>query len=305
MRKKKKKTNVGKTILFIILFVVAMVAAFFGAKKIMELIKKPDTPVVTNTMKFEVNSYNVYFDENKELGFNFVLCEVKVSDEQPFTLDLDKLITNEDKMLSNFSEYITKLTAKGYDIGFTMADEYVAKNSNSTTIKLFIPFEKSEDIKVYMNGEKVFGFSHKSHNENIITLKSDANIKEEGYALKVSSAYAINKSMYQNGTEYEVSSSARIYVFKIEVISAEKAVKITDAKFISDSLHETINVLNASFTSDKYNNIYDVYLNAGDVGYLFFEVYVGNEETKPNYDGKLQIKLSALEKWVELSTNFN
>ena len=127
---KKKNTDPVTVVLSLAIVLVLCVFIFFGIKYAYEyfILNKhsnndsnnndnPVSEVVTNgEISVEIGDYTVYEDNLDELGFNFLVAELKFTTTgSSIYVDLSDFVTSERTNLGQLEFYTSKLTEKTYD----------------------------------------------------------------------------------------------------------------------------------------------------------------------------------------------
>lgn len=317
---KKKNTDPVTVVLSLAIVLVLCVFIFFGIKYAYEyfILNKHSnndsnnndnhvSEVVTNgEISVEIGDYTVYEDNLDELGFNFLVAELKFTTTgSSIYVDLSDFVTSERTNLGQLEFYTSKLTEKTYDYKKLGVTSTVSSDTSSCSATVLIPYTNAKgELKVYYNSE-VLKFAL-SNFVNAETLKPGKEIKDNvikddqtDKEVYVSEAYVSNM-MLHNGEDYDASAIC-VYTYKIRVAKINDNVKIENAIFIKEGSGYEYEALDESYKSYKIDNIIGKTLKSGDEYALFFELYRnGNEEI--NYDGVLRIKFSDSDKWVEIPT---
>lgn len=310
---RERKVRVDRVIILILATLFAGFLFAFGAYKVTELLMnnkadnkdKPVTVVSGEDVKISLNDYTIYFDENNDLGFSFIIADIKFTSNDPISFDLGSLQTSEKIYLNDVSKYLNKLDLAGYNLQkLEISSNGVVSQDNSTDRKVFVPYNTdaasltiynlvntSNSLNIDLSKEKVLATTLKLENKDNEILVGNTSIY-------VSKAY-ISDFMLHNGEPYEISSTSRMYSFEISVEEEKDKLKISEAIFIKNGTDEKIYCKAKDYKSIDMNNILDTDLSSGIKGGLFFEVY-SNKNTVE--DGVLLIKFSNQDQWIEIST---
>ena len=250
---KKKNTDPVTVVLSLAIVLVLCVFIFFGIKYAYEyfILNKhsnndsnnndnPVSEVVTNgEISVEIGDYTVYEDNLDELGFNFLVAELKFTTTgSSIYVDLSDFVTSERTNLGQLEFYTSKLTEKTYDYKKLGVTSTVSSDTSSCSATVLIPYTNAKgELKVYYNSE-VLKFAL-SNFVNAETLKPGKEIKDNvikddqtDKEVYVSEAYVSNM-MLHNGEDYDASAIC-VYTYKIRVAKINDNVKIENAIFIKE-----------------------------------------------------------------------
>lgn len=310
---RKKKKGLGFFRIFIIILLLILIALVlvlymknnFGLeKKEKEDVAQEEniqTENLNDVVKISCNKYDVYFDEDDKLGFNFIIAELDFTNiNGALYYDLSNMTTGEKIRLDSCEYYLSKIKEYNYDIKkFDLLDVQFSSEGGNLRGNVFIPFiKRSNEVSIY-NGEKIdFDLSKNKHNINELfyEIKTE-DIKTDKYDIVVSNSYLENGFVTSTGDEFMCPLAL---VFELSVVELTSPnVYIENAKFIPDGALSgfEINLLPNDVDSLKIQNIINKKLKAGDKYGLFFQV---SEQT--NTSGTIMIKFSDNEKWLELKT---
>ena len=315
MSRKKRQFKFVRLLLVLLIVCALAVCIFFGIKLVYSKIneapeKKEDIKEVSDTneeVSIEVVDYKIFVDSDDELGFNFILADLKfTSKNTPIFYDLANLSTSERINLGNIEFYETKIQAIGIELSkLNYVKNVRADDSNSVTCKVLIPYEKIKgELNVY-NGE-VLKFDLNANNINVGSLKvkegqSETIILSNDYNISVFDSY-ISNMMFRNDEKAKYPATVDIYTFELKVNSITKEnICIEEATFIPNGSSNNHNSLDESYSSAKIENIIGKPLKIGDTYALFFAV-TNSRETKESFNGKLLIKFSDNANLIEIST---
>lgn len=314
----KKKIRVDR--LFMLIFIVLVIISLLGFagyfvfnilnnkdnNKPVNPIINEDTPVETEKINIILNNYTVYIDDNKELGFNFVIANVDIeTNNTKLVFDLANLQTSEKKTLNNVDKQLNKVTSCGYDISrLNISESIVKSDNNKAKVNLFIPYDNDINILKIFNliDTTKFDIDLDLNNTLITSLKlsSGENIEIDDDLKIFVKDSSITTQMYHYDEEYPCPDTLPVYVFVLEINEAKPGVYIEEAKFIKDGESEEHNCLDESYSSLKQENILKEELTPGLKAALFFQI-----ETDDPYvskDGTLLLKLSNSPNWIKVST---
>ena len=310
----KRKVRIDRLIILILTALLLCCLLGFGIYKLFSYLfsskenKKENANISVETVddiKLTLNDYQIYFDENNDIGFSFIIADVDFSSNKAISFDFASLQTSEKLYLNDVNKYLNKLELAGYDINKLGIDNSsIVTEQNTINRKIFIPYTTdSYNLTVYnsINTSNSLNFDLTKDKINATTLKLDNDNEEVvvgDTSIYVSNAY-ISTFMLHNGEAYEISSSSKIYSFEITVNQTEDNVKIEDAIFIQNGTDEQINCKGKDYKAIDMDNIIDVNLSNGAKGGLFFEVYSNSDTVE---DGILLLKFSNKQEWVEIST---
>lgn len=309
---RKKKVRADRVIILVLAFILIIGVAFLGVSKLIGLFSdKDDTSVPTKPINIETvsnikvtcDNYNIYYDETKELGFDFIIAELKFEANEPVSFDFKNLQTSEKIYLNDVNDYKKKLELASYDIGKVGVDSIsaIVSDNNTMTAKVFIPFTTTADnLSLYnsVDASKIdFDLTKERIPVTVIKLdNTDTQVEVGTTKVSITNAY-VSSFMLHNDEPYDLGSTTQMYSFEITVLEAQDNVKITDAIFIENGSDEEIHCKASEYHSIDMNNIFGVNLTKGTVGGLFFEVNSTDENV---HDGKLLIKFSNSDKYFEL-----
>lgn len=310
----KKKVRADRVIIVILVAILVLGTLIFGGIKLYQLFFKENkqNPVNTNPVqetvkgvKLTVNDYTVYSDDTGDIGFSFIIADIKFKANEPVKFELSNLQTSEKIFLNDIDKYINKMELAGYRLNkLNINTAGISANENEVNARIFIPFNTDADsISIYnsIDATKI-DFDLTKENIPATTLKLENNntqIEVGTTKVGVTNAY-ISNFMLHNGEQYEIGSSQKMYTFEITVSEAQENVTISDATFIQRGTDEEIPCMSKEYKSIDMNNILGVNLAVGTKGGLFFDVHSSSDTVE---GGTLLIKFSNSEKWVEISTD--
>lgn len=312
---RRRKVNPLRLVLIILIVIALCFIAFFAMKLGLTKVNEPkkEEPVVNNLdestneeVKISIEDYSVYIDDDEELGFNFVVANLKfTTTKDSLYYDLSNLTNSEREIkISEIDGYISKLESLAYDLTEIELAKEIKSNTNTTTANILIPFiNKSGVLNVY-NGEKL-SFDLTKNNKKASDLKpynspEQTVVKTNDYEVMITEKPYLSTMMTHNGEEYD-ASGVSVYTFKITVNNVKENVYIEDAEFIKKGSDAVNKALNDEYQSMKVDNIIKMPLKAGGQGALFFELWKNNDAAI-NYDGVLRIKFSDSDNWTEIPT---
>ncbi len=315
MSKKRRRVRVDRIIILILSAVIFFGLLIFGGKKIAELLSKDGKdvapgnivdpqPVDTNEdVKVSLVDYEVYKDDSKSLGFDFIVAQMKFVSDKPISFDLSNLQTSEKIYLNNVSKYVNTLSEKGYRVSKLGFVDTVVSSDKEYTCKIFIPYTTTSSSLRLLNSldASMIPFDLDKNNKDITSLKfeTDQEIEVGNTNVSVSSC-SISTMMLHNDEEYQVPSTMNVYTFRINVQQTDGDVRITDARFLRASNDEVIQCLDETYQSEKTSNCLNKTLVAGDNGALFFETTIISDS--PDYDGYLMLMFSNSSEWIKIPT---
>lgn len=316
MTRRKRTIHPLRVVLVVLIIIAAIVVAFFAGKLLYEKSSKDEEITIKDVdekdlstnedTSIEVVDYKVYVDDDKDLGFNFIVATLKfTTTNESLYYDLSNLTNAErDIKLAETEGYISKLQSLFYDLSSLDIKSNIVSKDQSLTANILIPYvNKSGVLNVY-NGEKL-SFDLSKNVINASTLKTinhpDQKVVEsDNYNISIVDTPYLSTMMTRNGEEFD-SSGIGIYTFKIVVNNVNDDVYVEDAIFIKSGTDVENHALDSSYQSMKVNNIIKVPLKAGATGALFFDLYKNYDE-EINFNGILRIKFSDSKEWVEIPT---
>lgn len=301
--KKRRKINYARLVLLILIAIALIAVIVLGIQYILKddsdtSKSNTTTPsVITNSdTKIELNDYSVYEDKNSDLGFNFVVANLKFSNDNGISYDLANLKTSEGIVLSQISDYQKQITMASYNFDSLNTTTSVQSSDKQTSVKVLIPYKESNSLSLIDTVSNASILIDTTKNKvDIDTLKKQDNTQDiisNDYNISVANSY-ITSNMYHNGERYD--SPYNTYVFEMTVNSISNNVKITSASFKQTSTGEVFDAMDSSYTTsisgNKMDNILDKTLKANDTYALLFDV-MANLEEKPDYKGTITINFS-------------
>lgn len=256
---------------------------------------------LNETVSISLNNYDVYFDDDDRLGFNFIIANLRfTSSNGSLYYDLSNLITGEKKRLDDNDFYLEKIKACNYDISqFNLLDKEFSSEAGYIDGNVFIYFSKdykNNDLSIY-NGEQI-KFDLTSHTHKVMELFFEVeteDIKTEKYDISVKNSYTESDFITSTG---ENAAYPLALVFELSVNELETSgVHIEEAKFIPEGALAGFSIPSIDDYVDSYKikNIINKNLKVGDTYGLFFQI---GENTSQK--GKILIKFSDSDKWVEV-----
>ena len=323
MKKRRLKKSIKIALIILAIFVMAFIFYLFKKPKEKPIDNNPinNNEVINNNNdnnesnnnenKYELDliDYQVYKDEDKDLGFDFIIARMRIQTEDKIDYDLANLKTDEGIILNNTRKYSTKLENNNYYLSSeNVIFDKVIDSGNSFVFKIFIPYERANNTLklIELSSNKEFEFNLNENNISIKNIKYEPDSKEiedpNGlYSIKVSDSF-VSSMMLIDDEPYTYPSSIRIYTFKLNVNNASSGIYIEKAQFIQDSTSNIYWAMDKEYSSEKYDNIIGKDLSAIDNAALFFEV---EDMSSSGMDslGKLCLKFSSSDEYVEVSTS--
>lgn len=310
MARKKKGIGLFRILVLIFLLVLIVLVLVLILKKNVTLekdqeeVKKEEVQVnINEEVKISCNKYDVYFDKDDKLGFNFIIAELNFVNNNNSSLyyDLKNLYTGEKIKLNDVESYLAKLQAFNYDVKkFNLLGYEFNSEGGSLSGNVFIPFLKDYTSLSIYNGEEIqFDLTKNKHyvDELLYDVQTE-DIKTDKYDIRISDSYTENTFITSDTGEEFPCPLALVFELYVQELSSSN-VYIETAKFIPDgSLSgETLAILlDDHVDSYKIKNVINKKLKTGDKYGLFFQVSEQTPET-----GKIMIKFSDNEKWIEIS----
>lgn len=321
MARRKRKASLSRVLLTVIFTAVFALLAIFGIKYLMlnylgvgeiEEIKpeqKDEVVIQNGEVNIEVVDYAVYKDEAKDLGFSFIVADLKFStNADSLYYDLNNLVTSDGKIeLGQTDYYYSTLDKYDYDLSsVNLSKYYVKSNENNLMTTVLIPYSNvNGELKVYYD-TKVLKFdlskylSAESLIKNRQTLDNVISDSKTDKSIIVSQSYS-SEHMLKDGVDYDEASTVTIYTYQLQVNEIGNNVKVENAVFIKEGSSYEYVALDSSYSSLIIDNIIGKTLKVGDTYALFFRVYQ-NGDSSMSYKGVLRIKFSDSASWVEIPT---
>lgn len=306
----KRKINY-KNLLLLFIVVIVSIAAIFGIYKIVSnfLLNNNNDPideVTANRLTIDLVDYQVY--RSDEFDFEFVIADLRFSDEKAINYNLANLYTDESIKLNDVSKYVNTLEDSNYFLGVKNVVYSVKSDSNSAIFSIFIPIKDKNKTELTLfdavsKKEIKIDLNDKLADLKELRLTTGGNITASSYSININDAY-IETKFFQNDEPYQYPSTVQIYAFVITIENIEDDVTIEDAVFTPEGSDEKIHALDASITAMRQNNIISRPLSEGVSGALFFEVY-SPHDSPVSYQGTLDIKFSDSDEWLSLETELN
>ena len=315
---KKRRVRIDRIIILILLAILIVGVVGFGAYKGIEYLnkkqeeatnnnnnnnEKPKPVETTDNIKVSMVDYQVYTGDSENLGFNFIIAELKFDADAPISFDLGNLQTSEKIYLNNVSKYLNTLEEKSYKISKLGIVDTVVSTEKSYTCKVFIPYTTDSYSLRLLNSQdaSMIEFNLDKHINDVSTLKFDTEQQIEiGNTNVTVSSCSISTMMLHNGEEYQIPSTMNVYTFNINVNKVEGNVMITEAKFVSANSEDVITCMDETYESVKVKNCLGKKLVEGENGALFFETT--SNSSGPDYSGSLMLMFSNNNDWVKIPT---
>ncbi|MBR5342133.1 MAG: hypothetical protein IK151_09470 [Erysipelotrichaceae bacterium] len=313
---RKRKVRADRVIILVLLAILVTGLLGFGFYKALDYFafgnnNKPSDkptvdpkPVETNdNVKVSLVDYQVFTGDSEEIGFDFIIAQLKFESDKPISFDLGNLQTSEKIYLNNVSKYINTLEEKSYKLTKLNIVNTVVSDQNVYTCNVFIPFTTDSYSLRLLNSvdATMIEFDLDNHINDVSTLKFDtAQQIEVGNTNVTVSSCSVSTMMLHNGMEYQVPSTMNVYTFNINVNKVEGNVMITDARFVRAVNDEVINCMDETYESVKVDNCLGKKLVAGENGALFFETTANSGN--PDYSGYLMLMFSNSNDWVKIPT---
>lgn len=314
---KKRKVRADRIIILILSAILLVGLLGFGIYKLIGIVlnnntNKPGDEIVNpkpietaDDVKVELadpDSYQVYFSDNSDIDFNFIIAELKFTSSGPVSFDLGNLRTSEKIYLNDVSKYLNTLNEKGYKISKLGVVNTVVSQDKEYVCKIFIPFKTNSYSLRILNSQdaSMIEFDLDKHISDISSLKFDTQqqIEVGNTNVTVSSCY-VSEMMMHNGVPYNASAMT-VFTFKIYVNKVEGNVMITDAQFVRNNSDEVIPCRPAEYEAVEASNCLGKKLVLGDNGALFFETSA--KEDNPDFSGYLMLMFSNSQDWVKIPT---
>lgn len=321
MARRRRKASLGRMLLTVVLTALFVVLALVGIKYFMNRYQDSDIDLEEDTndisevvenkgdINIDVVDYVVYKDEAGDLGFSFVIADLKfTTNSDTLYYDLNNLVTSDGKIqLGQTDYYYSTLDKYDYDLSNIGLSKYNVKSESDNAIAtVLIPYSNvNGELKVYYD-TKVLKFDLTKHDcaESLIknrqTLDNVISDTKTDKSIVVSQSYS-SDHMLKDGIDYDEASTVTIYTYQLLINEIGKNVKVENAVFIKEGSSYEYNALDSSYSSIVSENIIGKTLKVGDSYALFFRVYQ-NGETSNNYNGVLRIKFSDSSDWVEIPT---
>ena len=311
---KRRKVRADRVIILVLLVLLGIGLLGFGAYQAFSyFMNKEDKPAPVNNdpiptetsdnVKVSLVDYEVYTGDNENLGFDFIIAELKFEGQGPIFFDLGKLQTSEKIYLNNVSKYLNTLEEKSYRVSKLGIVNSVVSNEDSYTCKIFIPYTTDSYSLRLLNSADAsmieFDLEKNVNDLSTLTFETEQEIEVGNTNVTVSSC-SVSTMMLHNGAEYQVPATMNVYTFNIHVNNVEGNVMITDARFVRASSEEVIDCMDETYESVKVGNCLGKKLTVGDNGALFFETFAGNGS--PDYEGFLMLMFSNGNDWVKIPT---
>lgn len=300
---KKRKIRYDRLLIVILGGILLCAALIFCVKGLVSLFSKDNTNKDNNTniptnvdnkkTSLELVNYEIYEDTNSDLGFNFVVAEIKFSNDEGINYDLASLSTNEGIVLSNIYDYQKNFNGK-YNFSLLGTTNSVASGDKEYTCKLFVPYTSTTTVLTLTdsNTNATLSIDLSKEKADINSIKVDDNstvIVTGDYDISVSNSY-ISEKMTHNGESYSTAMLST-YTFELKVNAISSGIKITNATFTQTSTGTSENCLDESYASLKIGNILNKELNVGDTYALFFEM-PDNPDEEHDYKGTITLNFS-------------
>ena len=179
---KKRKIRADRILILVLTLVLLVLLVLLGVKYLFngdenEVPENKQSNIQENEENgktFEVVEYEVY-KKNDELGFGFVVANMKFADADKNNYELGSFITSEGIKLNEISEYEKKLKTSSYDFDSLHTVLDIPNDNSETTVRIFVPFIDSlNNIAVT---DSVSGFSVNfdlsSNQKDLETLKKE------------------------------------------------------------------------------------------------------------------------------------
>lgn len=312
---KKRSFNLFRATIIVLILVIVILVLIIVLKngvnldgnndnkeeKTEDVIDKKDDTDLNENVSISLNSYDVYFDDNDRLGFNFIIANLKfTSADGPLYYDLAKLTTGEKIRLNACEYYLNKIQACNFDINkFNLLENEFSSDAGYIDGNVFIPFEKDYNVLSIYNGEKI-DFDLTQHKHSVMELFFEVeteDIKTDKYNITVSNSYTENTFVTSDTGEDAPYPLALVFELVINELATSN-VHVEEAKFIPNGAAAGFSIGNIDDHVDSYKikNIVNKNLKVGDKYGLFFQI---SEQT--NIEGKILIKFSDSDKWVEVN----
>ena len=245
-----------------------------------------------------------------DLNFRFAILEARFSSDLPYEVTLGHFKTDEGIALDETDAYVRTLEEHSYylsrrDVVYHLSGE------GEQTVSLFVPYTgEKESVVLFCDlagvDEIEIDVSKPLTDKSLLRYANDAS--ENSMEITASTAFEITGSyLYENNggneEEYLLPSTARVFVFRLRIVTAEEELRITEARFITDA-NETLEAFPAGVRSEKHENILGKTVREGDSGCVFFCVY-DPEGMRLSYSGMLELKLEGYDEWIRIAADLD
>lgn len=320
MARRKRRIRIDRilVLLLVTIFIIFLIAFIF--KKLLntdEVSTKKEEQIeiepyvdakdveTTEGIKIDLLDYKVYVDDTDDIGFSFIVAELKFTADKPISFDLSYLQTSEKKHLNDVSKYINVLLENNYKVNDLNIVTNIESNQNELVCNIFIPFETDgEYLNVYnsLDSSKLeFNLDRQINYITSLRFENEQIVQIGKTNVEVSSSH-VETMMMHNGEEYD-ATAYDVYAFEINVTNLDGDVMITEAKFANAYTDEPIVCLSSDYESVKSPNVVGKKLTLGNNGALFFEM--PGHTSNPNFEGDLILYFSNTNNPIKIKTTLD
>lgn len=254
-----------------------IVAIFIVGILIIQL-SQPHDPPKRQEQTYTVELEDYHYFQFEEVDFGFILARLELTSNQLFSLDLQKMITNEQVLLSDAFTYKTPLIESGYRLGCPGTDEVSGLQAN---ICLFIPVinRNANELVLKINLDRPhnvsFNLLDESHSGTkamlgVIELHPTYDAAIQKYRTVSTRSFTIEDA--EGGTmEAPFNSQSRVLGFEIRILSRQSSI-ILETATCTLTGYGTFQLVNPEYANDEEESILGRVITSESTGYLFFEI---------------------------------
>ncbi len=261
-------------VLLIVALIAAIVVMGIG---IMALLTKPNDPEPT-PQTYSVTLENYHYFNFDDLEYGFILARVEISSNKPFSIDLQRMTTNEQLTLDSIDNYKNPLIDAGYLLNCPGTDETTDRTVN---LCLFIPIintSASEAVlkvqldRTYNASFNLLDSEHFGTKEMVGIDEVTTTFSAQVLKYRVVSTRSFTVEDAEGGSvEAPFSSQSQVFGFEIKLTALNTSTTIEAATLTIEGAG-TYQLVNPDYTNDEELNLLGLTAAPQQTAYLFFEI---------------------------------
>ena len=244
---------------------------------IYSLMNKPISPNPSpQTYTVTVSDYHYFNFE--ELEYGFIVARVNISSNKLLSIDLSRMITNEQVGLNAVDVYKTPLLDEGYRFLCPGTDEIGGFN---TSLCLFIPVlnTSASELVLKVTFDRAYNLSFNLLDETRRGTKAMVGMDEVPSTFtalitryRVVSTRSFTVEDAEGGTvEAPFNSQSQVFGFEVQIVNRSTMTTIETATLTITGVG-TYQLVNPEFKTDEEINLLGLSTSTQQTGYLFFEI---------------------------------
>jgi hypothetical protein len=255
-----------------------LIVAIFIVGVLIVQLSQPQDPPIPQEQTYFVELEDYHYFQFDELTYGFILARIEITSNQLFGLDLQKMITNEQVLLSDTLNYKTPLIESGYRLGCPGTDEVSGLQAN---ICVFIPVinRDANELVLKINLDRPHNVSFNLLDNAHFGTKAMLGVTEvlPSYVATILKYRNVSTRSFtiedaEGGTiEAPFNSQSRVLGFQLRIQSQQVTTTLETATCTLTG-YGTFQLVNADYTNDEEESILGMAITTERTGYLFFEI---------------------------------